>query len=413
MKTFLSLVFIWLSISATAQLAEIKLFPGDSSVKLAISEANGTLYCISTLQVNYSFDLYKSTDNGATWSFLNHCDENLVNFKGMVSFNDSCHIAVGKHVLFKTEDAFDSIQFLEVNYNLFPTTIKAINRDTIVVYNLDRILVSYDGLVTYTTIEHGDVLPTKAVFSSDDVYIINDTVWIAFLDGSYRLVKTTDAGQTWHLIKDFSMYNFCDEEMSAYFYSENDGLMYMNNALHVTHDCGFSFQQIHKNTYGQYTGMRAFTSGWYYYISNKDCNYRFYYSSNYGARWDSLDYSSSPPCNAMYQILPISDSILLFNTYAYLLKLDLSSTAISSSTKAVESIPIFPNPSADIIRLDLADVTGKKYSIYNQTGQLISHGKTLKSSGEIDVSTYSSGVYFITLYGKDEIPLGYGKFVKL
>ena len=48
--------------------------------------------------------------------------------------------------------------------------------------------------------------------------------------------------------------------------------------------------------------------------------------------------------------------------------------------------------------IDASDIMGLSYSIYSQQGQLIYSGIVEKNPFKIDISGFSTGVYFIYLY---------------
>jgi hypothetical protein len=66
----------------------------------------------------------------------------------------------------------------------------------------------------------------------------------------------------------------------------------------------------------------------------------------------------------------------------------------------LETNPIFPNPTTDFLNVkEISEIT-----VYNQTGVLID--KCV--SNKMDVSIYSSGIYFVSI--NESLPI---KFVKL
>ena len=63
---------------------------------------------------------------------------------------------------------------------------------------------------------------------------------------------------------------------------------------------------------------------------------------------------------------------------------------------------VFPNPTKDIFNiqldLDASDFVGLSYSIHSTQGQLITTGQVDSNPVSIDISSLSSGVYFVYLY---------------
>tara|TARA_B100000886_G_scaffold235215_1_gene164592 strand:- start:478 stop:972 length:495 start_codon:yes stop_codon:yes gene_type:complete len=62
----------------------------------------------------------------------------------------------------------------------------------------------------------------------------------------------------------------------------------------------------------------------------------------------------------------------------------------------------YPNPTRGVFNIsldiDASDIMGLSYSIYSQQGQLIYSGIVEKNPFKIDISGFSTGVYFIYLY---------------
>lgn len=74
-----------------------------------------------------------------------------------------------------------------------------------------------------------------------------------------------------------------------------------------------------------------------------------------------------------------------------------SSTTRSPALTVVEGITIFPNPARDAITIKgNNNIHGSTYTITNQAGKLVLKGR-LNENSTIDISTLSSGVYFLNL----------------
>ena len=63
---------------------------------------------------------------------------------------------------------------------------------------------------------------------------------------------------------------------------------------------------------------------------------------------------------------------------------------------------VFPNPTKDIFNiqldLDASDFEGLSYSVHSLQGQLIMTGLVNSNTVSIDISSLSTGVYFVYLY---------------
>ena len=81
--------------------------------------------------------------------------------------------------------------------------------------------------------------------------------------------------------------------------------------------------------------------------------------------------------------------------------------AVNGVTKKfVQSISVYPNPSKDIVTIDMNhQVT--KVSIFNISGQEV---QSLKNTKTVDISTLPSGVYTFIIETEDTV--GYAKVIK-
>lgn len=67
-----------------------------------------------------------------------------------------------------------------------------------------------------------------------------------------------------------------------------------------------------------------------------------------------------------------------------------------------ENIVVFPNPTKTQINIELSNTLFKKleYNIFNLAGQIQSKGKLKSNSEIIDISTYPTGAYILSIYDK-------------
>ena len=74
---------------------------------------------------------------------------------------------------------------------------------------------------------------------------------------------------------------------------------------------------------------------------------------------------------------------------------------------------IYPNPASDILNIQINNLTNPSSTleIYDVYGRLITHENCNESLLQINISDYKSGIYIIRI-SKDNIPIGYSKFVK-
>jgi hypothetical protein len=64
-----------------------------------------------------------------------------------------------------------------------------------------------------------------------------------------------------------------------------------------------------------------------------------------------------------------------------------------------ESVKLYPNPATNVVNLDLNTIDSGKYEIYNVLGSQVAKGEISGNSLQIDISAYTSGSYFVKIYG--------------
>ena len=95
-------------------------------------------------------------------------------------------------------------------------------------------------------------------------------------------------------------------------------------------------------------------------------------------------------------------------------RLDIASGFLSQSKK--QRISIYPNPANEVITVDLREMDQKsQYSIQitNTAGKKIFASNKIQTIGEVDVTSWAKGVYFITICGENNDFVEIQKFVKM
>lgn len=396
MKNLLFLIFLLLSAKNFAQFSHIEFYPNDSLKKMAISFNQDTIYCLGYYgsMTSGPYELFKSIDKGHNWSLVNQFDNYLIT-NNFISFSDSVHISASKSQIIKTDDAFDSLKCIICNNYLYPTTIEAVNQDTILIYDNNRVLMSYDRFVTWDTIDYATA-DSKHPLYIDELSIINDSVWIANLRDDCTLIKATNAGANWQILKDFSNYSFCDAYIFSNFYTEYDGVLYIKGSFYLTHDGAQSFSEVFSVNEYLFEDMKFFSSGWFYVLTVDayDSVNTIYYSKNYGTSWDSMTYDFS--YGAFLDLRFFNDTLVFVNTCNNnLLKIDMTTLSQKEISRPVSSVKIFPNPTSDILNIEDYDSELWEYKIYDQFGQLIKSGFENKGRASINLQPLMKGFYYI------------------
>ncbi len=92
---------------------------------------------------------------------------------------------------------------------------------------------------------------------------------------------------------------------------------------------------------------------------------------------------------------------------------DLSASAPNKSNTSI-NINVFPNPSKNIINVDLENVSGKKlkFSIVDANGKLQKNGVIKSETYQIDISDLSNGLYTLSIYDKKGIIIDSKQIIK-
>lgn len=76
------------------------------------------------------------------------------------------------------------------------------------------------------------------------------------------------------------------------------------------------------------------------------------------------------------------------------------------------NIKIYPNPVQNSLHIDLLQNTNYSYRIFNLNGKEISYKNNLNTTNQVNMSNYSSGLYFIKLINKSNQNIKILKFIK-
>lgn len=76
---------------------------------------------------------------------------------------------------------------------------------------------------------------------------------------------------------------------------------------------------------------------------------------------------------------------------------DISIVTGSNSSSTDLSITAFPNPTSDLLQLQVKNPKGISYQLSNNVGEILTREKITSYNSEIDLSNLSSGVYTLTI----------------
>jgi hypothetical protein len=143
-------------------------------------------------------------------------------------------------------------------------------------------------------------------------------------------------------------------------------------------------------------------------------------NSSADSTWNYLDTAFTVATNLLYDAVELpSGSIIacgysrttnILKDWAWLVKVSkdgcvdtLNCISVSSfeSPNPVSQFRVYPNPTSDVVYLDLPDDEEIIYQIFSIEGRLVMSGKTLKK--EVDVSTFLPGSYLLKIRSKNGI----------
>jgi|GEM_PF-2649549 len=301
----------------------------------------------------------KTIDGGLTWSVLNSSASNNSGVYDLFIFNQDSGYAISKLGVFQ-KFLFDTLTFVaDVNFTpAYNPAIHFINS------NIGFILANNDIQNTYS---------------------------------SNKLLRTSDGGQTWNSIFSDSSTQFNDMA----FLNDSVGFISSNLGLYKTTDTGISWTLINAfNT--SCVDVATLNNSLVYAISYN----AIYVSYNSGNAWTTQILPSNFFPN---KITLLSDTLgylngYLFGQYNVIAKSNLISLnpATLPSNDALENTICYPNPSNNILYVDLPDKKNtNSYSLIlsNSMGEVFINETRIVQSGkmELNLRHLASGIYFLEL----------------
>ncbi len=443
MKSLLfSLLIMAFSTLAYSQYNEIHLSYPDTFNIRAVSEKNGTLYCIASRYKTYLFNrtfLLKSTDAGDSWTVLKQftLTKNPIFYSAV---NDSVHYLAFSNYsnyILKTTDMFNSIDTINLLLNqpiYFDESFYAINKDTVVfnggITNKGRFLfVTRDGFQSLDTVfYYNDSNITKKslhISYNRRLTIANDTTWYAIAEkynpNYFSMIKTQDAGVTWDTVNN----QFYNQDINGFLVQSIDfigdtGLVisrdyygYKKDQLFLTTGGGNNFSAIDSFKYVREAQISRDGS-----ICSWD-GMLLKYSNDYGQNWETNNINLYYSFFASHPIY-IHDSVIIIDYYDHngdyfhkLIRLDLKTLSISQKEKKHPVFSAFPNPLSNSINIHTNENFSGKIRLFDIQGRILIE-KEMKNNVSImlDCTNLSPGIYFVKLVSESGKSNGVVKVIK-
>lgn len=205
----------------------------------------------------------KTTNGGITWNLI---DNTHLGFNKLHFFDTQNGLRYSEFGISLTKDGGTTWQNTH-NFGFF--NFKAVNENTAFGYNSSKIMKTTDKGATW-------ILVKEATYFSN-MYFANEL--IGYYTEANKLYKTYDGGTSWEMIKDFySAYN-----LRLHFLNANEGIAYDYNGIsYQTFDGGITWNTVTVPKYANF-----FAIGRNYYVAG--ANGIIYKSNSY-----TQDYSLKP-----------------------------------------------------------------------------------------------------------------------
>jgi photosystem II stability/assembly factor-like uncharacterized protein len=299
--------------------------------------------------------LYKTTNGGTSWTALIPVSSNIMWGVSVVDAN-TVYVSGSTGAVWKSTNGGTSFSAVNV-----PATNTIVDLDFI---NANEgCAVEVTGNIWHTTnggTNWSIAYATVGIYFSSIYFVDSSTGYAVGSNGT--IIKTTDGGASWTTLTTNSM---------AYF--------------QYVHFCDAN--------HGMAVGLNA----------------TILRTNNGGATW----FTDSPPTSmSLYSCFMISATSAVAG--------GISGTMIKNSAMGVdenpnpfsEEISVFPNPSKDIITVDIPSVSSSAchISVYNEQGQLMNSLEYSSQMAEINISGLENGIYYLKIESEDRI--GVKKIIK-
>ena len=357
---------------------------------------------------NTGFELYKTTDGGQTWDYLENASTHLYNYIFDIDFNNENEgyvLGYGSSYL-KTNDGlqtfemkalpvsfFYSYKYIELagdtiyiagttsqtNELLISTDegntwdINSIGfdgnyvisfqnlNDTLIVNTMYDIVSSTDNGATWNTMLHSDTAIQKSVFINSNVGYATTSYGLS--EGSYK--KTVDGGQNWNIIRVFP---------------QDDDTLHLNGIfpidINLVYAYGFKYDQYQK-----------------YAVIWK--------SEDGGETWqtETLPFFLA---GEISQMLRYENYVYAVTSQGKIIRLQVEDFNISDNVLINNDFKLYPNPGTDKVYVsspeNISDI-----NIYSLSGKQIKNIKPNKKEISINISVLTQGVYIINCKTESDI----------
>jgi len=365
---------------------------GDGSIWTLEKNFDNTIYIIKCPCQSFLADsLYKTTNNGQSWLFVNNISTNPIQWLGISPFNPNKMYAI------------DVLGLGGGRY--FNTLFKSTNRGN-----------SWESIGSFPGSSHGSEI--KFAFDltdSTNLYVVVDDNW-----SSLYLFKSTDEGNNWFYV---SSPPFLPREIyTDYFIPDR---IYLTPYPYISNNGGLSWYEANSgltDTSYYLSFYQDKTNGLLFILKSDG----LYFSRNDSIFWSKIEGSENLPLimgsngfpnyNENLKNIYIDNLInkIYVGTARGIFRKDFVTSILNEENSFPNDIRLeqnYPNPfnPKTVIRFHLPFISIVSLKIYDLLGReitiLIDNEETHSGTNEVelDASKFVSGIYFYTLFSNNKI----------
>ena len=344
--------------------------------------------------------ILKTTDIGETWNTV-YSNTNA-SFKSVYFINESVGFAVGNNML-KTTDGGNS-------WELIQPFITDINKITFTTNQIGFLITSTS---LYRTIDGGENWTLKSSMPCVSMSFPSPNVGYVHGDNN-SIFKTIDGGENWTLSTPSANPNNISLVSTLFFTAEDKGFFggYYYGAFTKTLNGGAAWNCVNTDCQSDIgVGIRSI------YFSSATIGYAVCQSQNNilktvdsGETWTANNVAEA----TLNDVYFINDNVgFVVGMTGQIFKTE-NGGSLSVSASTLGTIKIYPNPTADYLRIDVDSnlMFPLHFELNNILGENLIDESLFSNSNAIDLSNYSKGVYIYQLFNANNEIVKIGKIIK-
>ncbi len=346
--------------------------------------------------------LFLSTDDGLTWTAINEGIEKYPN-KNSIPYIHS--VAYCGNKMFVTTSLFGFYYSTNNgnNWNLYnDSSSKDFSAYSSVINIGDKLIFGGSGIIriSYDCGENWQLASSGHLLSKFSGFSVNDSkIYAGTLDGMLHL--STDEGATWDTIANLSIPISCIAAKDNYIF-----LGKHSSGIHISSDAGESWEN---QSIQNIEDLRISSLIFYNNTLIAGTDYGVFTTNDFGKNWNELNNGLT---SFYVRSLAINDNYLYAGIADGVYKIDLTALSVESSNENLNN--------EFTLQIDNISKTAqlnffhnkeqlKEVMIYDVLGNIVFRNSYQTNQMQIDLSTFSNGVYFVQVKGNNSN--SFSKFV--